>query len=266
MSATAAASPMPAATGRLPRVVPGAIVLAWALAVAAEATGHSGQLHHGALIEHGPPFAVALALFVIAWQVMVAAMMLPSSLPMVRLFAAASSGQPGPRTAMAGFLAGYGLVWTAFGALAFCGDLGIHHAVDSTPWLSAHPWVVAGTTLAIAGGFQFTALKDRCLTQCRHPAGFLVRHYRRGGGGGFRLGRLHGIFCAGCCWALMLVMFGAGVANLWWMAALTALMAYEKTGRGGRRAVPVAGIALLAASALTFAHPGWLPPLLGGDA
>jgi predicted metal-binding membrane protein len=249
---------------RVPRVVPVAIAVAWALAIAAEATGHSAQLHHGALIEHGPPLPAALALFVIAWQVMVGAMMLPSSLPMVRMFAVTSSGQPEPGKAMAGFLAGYGVVWTAFGALAFCGDLGIHDLVDSSPWLAAHPWLIAGTTLTIAGAFQFTALKDRCLTRCRHPGGFLVRHYRRGAGGGFRLGGIHGAFCVGCCWALMLVMFGAGVANLWWMAALTALMVYEKTAREGRRAVSPAGVALLGAGALTLVHPAWMPALLGG--
>jgi predicted metal-binding membrane protein len=269
MSTAAQAAIQPARGGprvRLPRAVPAAIAAAWALAVAAQATGHDAQLHHGALIEHGPAYPLALVLFVVAWQLMLAAMMLPSSLPMIRLFAATSARQARPRAALAGFLGGYGLVWTAFGTAAFCGDLVIHDAVDHTPWLSAHPWIIAGSTLTLAGAFQFTALKDRCLEQCRHPGAFLLRHYRSGAGGGFRLGQAHGRFCLGCCWALMLVMFGAGVANLWWMAALTALMTYEKTGPGGRRAVPVAGIALLAAGALTFLHPAWLPPLLGGDA
>ena len=91
-----------------------------------------------------------------------------------------------------------------------------------------------------------------------------VRNYERGLPGALALGRRHGLFCLGCCWALVLLMFAAGVANLWWMAGLTALMVYEKTGTGGRRAVPVAGIALLVCAALVLAHPHWLPPLLGG--
>jgi predicted metal-binding membrane protein len=267
MSAAAPAAIVPVGGGarmRLPRAVPVAIAAAWTLALAAQLTGAGVQLHHGALIENRSAFG-SLVLFVVAWQVMVAAMMLPSSLPMIRLFAVTSARQPRPRAALAGFLAGYGLIWTAFGIAAFGGDLAIHDAVHRTPWLSAHPWVIAGTTLTLAGLFQFTALKDRCLEQCRHPGAFLLRHYGRGAGGGFRLGQTHGVFCLGCCWALMLVMFGAGVASLWWMAALTALMTYEKTGPNGRRAVPVAGIALLAAGALTFLHPAWLPPLLGGD-
>ena len=163
---------------------------------------------------------------------------------------------------MAAFLGGYAAVWTGFGALAFIGDVGIHAAVDNWQWLSRHDYLIAGGTLALAGAFQFSALKDACLRQCRHPAAYLLSHYERGAGGGFRLGRGHGIYCLGCCWALMLVMFGAGVASLWWMAALTGLMVYEKTSPGGRGAVPVAGVAFLALGALTLAHPAWMPALL----
>jgi predicted metal-binding membrane protein len=245
--------------GRVPRVVAVAIAGAWAVAVVAELSGTAGDFHHDALIEGGLPFGAALALFVIAWQAMIASMMLPSSLPLVRLFAAASAPHPRPRVAMAAFLAGYALVWTAFGWLAFAGDAMVHAAVDSSPWLQQHDWVIAGGTLVLAGAFQFSALKERCLTACRHPGVFLMRHYRRGPAGAFALGRSHGVFCLGCCWALMLVMFAAGVASLWWMATLTALMVYEKTAPSGQRAVPVAGIFFLAWGALVLIHPVWLP-------
>jgi predicted metal-binding membrane protein len=247
--------------GRVPPVVGGAIAGAWLLAVAAEASGRGTQLHHDALIEGTLPYWLAFALFLVAWQAMVAAMMVPSSLPLVRLFAAAAPGRP---WAMAAFLGGYAAVWTGFGSLAFVGDTMVHATVDRTPWLQQHEWLIAGGTLALAGAFQFSALKDRCLEVCRHPAAFLLRHYERGLPGAFRLGRRHGLFCLGCCWALMLLMFAAGVANLWWMAGLTALMVYEKTGPGGRRAVPVAGIVLLACAALVLAHPPWLPAIVGG--
>jgi predicted metal-binding membrane protein len=93
---------------------------------------------------------------------------------------------------------------------------------------------------------------------------YLMRNYGRGAAGAFRLGRGHGVDSRGCGWARVLVMFAVGVANLWWMAALTAVMAYEKTGAGGNRAVPVTGIALLALAALVFAHPAWLPEALAG--
>jgi predicted metal-binding membrane protein len=249
---------------RVPRAVVCAIALAWALAMAAEISGHGAALHHDALIEGTLPYALGLVLFLVAWQAMIAAMMLPSSLPLVRLFAAASADQPRPRAAMAAFLGGYALIWTAFGWLAFVGDTMVHATVDQTPWLQRHEWLIAGGTLALAGAFQFSGLKDRCLEVCRHPGAFLLGHYARGARAGFALGRDHALFCLGCCWALMLLMFAAGVANLWWMAGLTALMVYEKTGAGGRRAVPVAGLALLACAAVVLAHPHWLPAILGG--
>jgi predicted metal-binding membrane protein len=252
------------ARSRIPPAVAAAIAIAWGLAVVAQISGRGAALHHDALIEGRLPYGVALGLFLVAWQAMVAAMMLPSSLPLVRLFAAAVAGGPRPRATMAAFLGGYALVWTTFGWLAFVGDTMVHATVDRTPWLQHHAWLIAGGTLAVAGAFQFSRLKDRCLEVCRHPGAFLLRHYERGPSGGFAVGRRHGVFCLGCCWALMLLMFAAGVANLWWMAALTALMVYEKTGSGGRRAVPVAGIALLVCAALVLAHPHWLPPLLGG--
>ena len=238
-----------------------AIAAAWLLAIAAEAGGTAASLHHDALIHSTLPYGVALGLFLVAWQAMTAAMMLPSSLPLVGLFRSASASQPQPRRAMAAFLGGYALVWTAFGGIAFTGDAFIHQVVDTTPWLAARPWIIGGSTLALAGAFQFSALKDACLRTCRHPGVYLVRHYERGTAGAFRLGRGHGVYCLGCCWALMLVMFGAGVANLWWMAGLTALMVYEKTAPGGRRAVSVAGVVLLALAVLVFAHPPWLPAL-----
>jgi predicted metal-binding membrane protein len=238
----------------LPAAVVVAIALAWVVSIAAQAGGAASVLHHDHLIESGPPFGVALLAFLLAWQVMIAAMMLPSSLPLVRLFAATSAGQPRPRAAMAGFLGGYAVVWSAFGALALVFDLGVHGAVDSSPWLSSHDWLIGGSVLALAGAFQFTKLKDACLDKCRHPGHFLRRYYERGAAGGFRLGARHGAFCVGCCWALMLVMFAAGVASLIWMALLTALMVHEKTRRSGARTVPVTGIALLSMASVVLLY------------
>jgi predicted metal-binding membrane protein len=240
--------------GGVPLVVLAAIVVAWLAAISAQATGAASLLHHDALIDDGPSVWVALPAFMVAWQVMIAAMMLPSSLPLVRLFATASAGQPRLGTAMVGFLGGYAVVWSAFGALALAFDLGVHAAVDASGWLEEHESFLGGAVLALAGAFQFTALKDACLDKCRHPGAFIVRFYERGVRGGFRLGARHGVFCVGCCWALMLVMFAAGVANLLWMALLTALMIHEKTRPSGRRAVPVTGIALLAAASTVLAY------------
>jgi predicted metal-binding membrane protein len=234
-----------------PPAVLAAIAVAWALAIAAEVSGDAAKLHHDALIHSSLPHVVSLGLFLVAWQAMVAAMMLPSSLPLVRLFARASARQPRPGRAMAAFLGGYAAVWTAFGALAFSADLVVHAAVDHWSWLARHDSLIAAAALVLAGAFQFSSLKDACLRACRHPASYLMSNYERGVPGAFRLGRGHGVYCLGCCWALMLVMFAAGVASLWWMAALTALMVYEKTAPGGRQAVPLAGVALLSLALAT---------------
>ncbi len=248
----------------VPIVIPAAVAAAWILAAFAQLTGRAQFLHHDALIERGPSPGIALLLFVAAWLVMIAAMMLPSSFPLIRMFAFTCAKQSRPTLVFAAFLGGYLVVWTAFGIVAFAGDVVVHTAVDRVAWLAAHPFVIGGSVLAIAGVFQFTPLKDACLKACRLPGNFLMHHYRRGVRAAFQLGYRHGVFCAGCCWALMLIGFAAGFASLWWMAALTALMVYEKTARGGRSAVPIAGAVLLLWSALVFAHPSWLPPAFSG--
>jgi predicted metal-binding membrane protein len=247
----------------IPPAVLGAIALAWVIAAVAQATGRGRLVQHDALIHSGLPLWAGLGVHLVAWQAMIAAMMLPSSLPLVRLFAFVSRNQDRPAAAMGSFLGGYALVWTGFGALAFLGDVLLHRTVDATPWLTERPWLVGGSVLILAGAFQFSSLKDQCLRVCRKPSGFLIQRYGRGLGTAFRLGRDHGLFCLGCCWALMLVGFAAGVANLWWMVALTAVMAFEKTGHEGQRGVVPIGLALIAIGIVVLTHTSWLPSLLG---
>ena len=237
-----------------------AIVAAWTVAIAAEVTGRGHALHHDALAEGALPTWAALGLFLLAWQLMITAMMLPSSLPLVRLFNLASADQPRPQLARAAFLSGYAVLWTGFGAAAFIGDLGIHYLVDHWGWLAARSWLLAGGVLVLAGAFQFSSLKDRCLRLCRDPAAYLDRHYRGGVRGAFRLGAGHGVFCVGCCWALMLVAFAVGVANLGWMATLTAIMVYEKTVPAGRRVVRPIGLVFIGLGILVLAA-SWQPAM-----
>lgn len=218
------------------------IAVAWALAVGAELTGGVQWVHHHDLLAERLPFTASLGLFLIAWQVHVAAMMLPSALPMLAAFHRAAAGQPRPQLARGIFLGGYVAVWTGFGLVALVGqalvDGLLHDAVQRSGLLH-------GAVLVLAGTFQFSALKDRCLEQCRHPRAFLLQHYRRGALAALRLGVRHGLFCVGCCWALMLVMFVVGIANLAWMAPLALLMLYEKAGRHGRRIVRPVGVGLI---------------------
>ena len=261
---------------RLGTTVPAAVAAAWAVALVAQITGNAALLHshdHGSdgalplwLVVLTPPFWVTAVVFLVAWQVMVAAMMLPSSLPMIRLFSQAARRQERPGRIQVAFLAGYAAMWGAVGAAAFAGDVALHRAGDAMPSLAGHPWIVPSVALLFAGAFQFTGLKDRCLDQCRHPGPFLMRHYRRGARGAFDLGRRHGLFCIGCCWALMALMLAVGVASLVWMGALAAAMYYERVGRHGRRLTPVLGVALIAWGIVVAAHPAWLPGILGGVA
>jgi predicted metal-binding membrane protein len=140
---------------------------------------------------------------------------------------------------------GYLAVWTAFAPVALFADAGLHLLVHSWPWLEAHEGLILGSALVMAGAFQFSPLKNACLTACRAPASFLWQHYRRGARGGFALGVRHGVSCVGCCWALMLVMFATGVGALAWMLAITAIMVAEKATRVGARLVVPVGVAFL---------------------
>lgn len=243
----------------------GVVLAAWVLAAWLALSGRGDALDHGALLERsGLPLPQAVLAFLPAWLLMVAAMMLPSSLPMFHLFAHVSSGQSRPRLVLLVCLGAYLAIWTAFAVVAIVGDAGLHWLVSRSEALSARPWLISGFTLLVAGAFQFSPLKEQCLRACRHPGSFLMRHYRRGVGAAWALGVRHGLFCLGCCWALMLVMFGVGVGNLAGMALLTGVMLIEKTQPWGRRLVPAVGVTLLVWGALVLWQPAWLPGVLRG--
>ncbi|HEV8193176.1 MAG TPA: DUF2182 domain-containing protein [Ktedonobacterales bacterium] len=235
------------------------VVAAWTLAGLSVVTNHGYLIDHHYLLEESHlPVLVALVVFLACWQVMTVGMMLPSSMPMVNMIVHAGRQQRRPYAVPGAFLAGYVVIWTAFALAAFLGDTEIHALVDRWFWLATHTWIIGATTLALAGAFQFSPFKGRCRKQCRSPFGFFVRFYGKGVGAAWRLGLRHGVFCLGCCWALMLVMFGLGVGSLVSMAALTGIMVVEKTVPGGQRLSPVIGIILLGLSALWLAHPAWL--------
>jgi predicted metal-binding membrane protein len=222
------------------------VFAAWTLLIMAFLTGQTGLVNHDAILgEQRIPSAGTLLLFLVAWQVMTAGMMLPSSLPMMRRFARISRGQDRPRLVVGLCLVGYFIVWTGFAIVALIFDDGLHTLVEQWSWLSQREFLISAAVLALAGGFQFTPLKERCLRECNTPIGFLWRHYDRGLRPALNIGIRHGIFCLGCCWALMLVMFGVGVTSLIWLMALTAVMVLEKATRWGRRLVPFVGIGLI---------------------
>jgi predicted metal-binding membrane protein len=218
----------------------------WAALIVATAAGYRYVFDHDALLGSGrlPPVASILA-FALSWQAMTIAMLLPGSMAFIGLFRQANYANHGSRWATLAFFAGYVAVWTAFTGFALVGDSIVHRVVNSDPWLANRPWLIAGTTLIVAGAFQFTSLKERCLAQCRSPLAFFVRHYRRGWVGAMRLGAHHGRFCLGCCWGLMLLMFGLGVGSIAWMVNLAAVSFVERTTTSGHRLVPVFGVILV---------------------
>jgi predicted metal-binding membrane protein len=232
------------------------VLAAWAIALLATWSHQSYLFNHDYLIqESGLPWIAALIFFLVCWQVMIAAMMLPSSLLLISRPARVVRPQPHQHAIITAFLAGYALIWTGFAALAFLGDTGIHLLVNHWFWLARHPWVIGAVTFAIAGFFQFSPFKRRSLQACRDsfqrftlPTGAEIRD-------AWRQGRHHGRCCLGSCWALMLLMFGVGVGSLAWMAVLTAVMLIEKVMPGGRWLSPVVGVAALLLAALWLAHP-----------
>lgn len=186
-----------------------------------------------------------LAVFVM-WAVMMAAMMLPSALPMIVAFVhlGTAGGEPG-RARL--FVGGYLLVWTGFSAAATALQW-VLQAVDWVdPMIVSTSPLLSSALLVIAGVYQFTPLKKVCLRSCRTPIGFLMGEWRAGAAGALRMGLRHGLFCAGCCWAVMALLFVGGVMNLPWIAALSIVVAIEKMAPRGERIAAVLGIALIVA-------------------
>jgi predicted metal-binding membrane protein len=238
-----------------------AIAIAWAICAWVELSGNAARLHHDALYQNGEPYWLSALVVLAAWQLMTAAMMLPSSLGLIRLYAVTAGRAPDFPLALALFLGGYFAVWSAFALAAFTGDMQVHRIVSAWPWLAAHAAMIPAATLGLAAFYQFTPLKDACLKACRHPGMYLMRHYRRGAVNGLRLGFGHALYCLGCCWALMLVMFAAGVAHLAWMGVLAAIMFVEKATPSGDRLVAPVGAALGVLAVIALAAPGAIPGL-----
>ena len=186
-----------------------------------------------------PPPLTALVLM---WWLMMAAMMLPSAAPAILLYARVrQSRSRDSGVAHSGlFLAGYLMLWLLFSmAAALAQQLltGASMVLDSNG--------ATGGLLIAAGLYQLSPVKGACLGECRSPAQFVSRHWRPGVGGALRLGLLHGAYCVGCCWVLMLLLFVGGVMNLLWVVALAAIVAIEKLIPHGARLGRVLGIGLL---------------------
>jgi len=193
-----------------------------------------------------PPFGA----LVLMWWLMMAAMMLPSAAPAILLYARVRqirSRDPGIADTWV-FLAGYIGVWLFFSIAA---ALAQRLAADSSMVIQ-NRYAQAALLLA-AGLYQLSPLKNACLSECRSPAAFISRHWRSGANGAIQLGVRHGLYCLGCCWTLMTLLFVGGVMNFVWIVGLTLVVALEKLAPRGPLLGKVAGVALAAWGAAKLA-------------
>jgi predicted metal-binding membrane protein len=184
-----------------------------------------------------PPLVAApwtagdLLMLFVMWATMMVAMMTPSASPMVVMFATLNrkrrtSGQP--YTATFVFVTGYLVAWTAFSVLAALVQWPLHASGLLDPMMHSRSYLMSGVVLMVAGLYQWTPLKDACLTSCRSPLAFLMTEWREGTAGGLVMGIRHGSYCVGCCWSLMLVLFAVGVMNMLWVLLITGFVVIEK--------------------------------------
>ena len=195
--------------------------------------------------------ASALAIWLM-WALMMAAMMLPSALPVILTFA--QLGKASGELARGGsFVAAYLLAWFAFSIAAVLAQWALQAMDWIDQMLVSTSAPLNALLLLVAGAYQFSPLKKACLSGCRTPVVFLIGEWRPGMGGAFVMGVRHGMLCVGCCWALMALLFVGGVMNLAWIAALSLVVAVEKMAPGGERLAMVLGIGLMAAGAARLA-------------
>jgi len=226
--------------------------IAWLVLWLWDASPYGRYLHHDTPAGLGTLLEVVL--FVTGWTLMIVAMMLPTTIPLLATFRALVGRRHRPSLLVGATIVGYLATWTAFGLVAWIGDRGVHATVDAVPWLAANPRFVLAGTFVLAGAYQFSRLKYRCLDECRSPLGFIVNRWqgRRERREAFLLGVAHGLFCVGCCWSLMLVMFALGLGSVAWMLAIGAITAIEKNTARGRSLGRPLGVVLLLAGLLVI--------------
>jgi predicted metal-binding membrane protein len=234
------------------------VALAWLALWAWTRSPYGRYLEHDDWTASGPAAAlcravpgggvlVPMALYAAAWILMTAAMMLPTTLPLFSVFDRVTAARPDRARLLALLALGYCAVWGAFGLAAHALHASALALLARVPAFALNGWMLGAIVVAAAGAFQFSSLKYRCLEKCRTPLSFVMEHWhgRAPGRDAFRLGAAHGLFCVGCCWALMLLMFAFGMGSLGWMLLLAAVMAVEKNLPWGRRLSAPLGVALL---------------------
>jgi predicted metal-binding membrane protein len=202
--------------------------------------------------------AAHLALLFAMWTAMMIGMMLPSAAPTLLVYGMVARRSDGASDAVLRvhlFAAGYLTAWTAFSAAATVAQRAFTHADVLSPMMELRAPLASGLLLVVAGVYQLTPLKRACLQACQSPAVFLAAHWRRGRMGAFRIGLVHGGYCLGCCWALMLLLFAGGVMNLTVIVGLTVFLLVEKLLPPAFQSGRFSGVVLLAAGLYVALKP-----------
>ena len=222
-----------------------------------------GRSPGGHLLMHGAGHLAATAnnlgyytaIFVAGWTLMTIAMMLPTVTPLLILFRRMAAARANAALLLATVVAGYLAVWIVFGLAVQAANRYLAQPLLDLPWVASRPWLPAVSILTLAGLFQFSTLKYACLEKCRTPLSFIASHWQGGNEyrQAFRIGAGHGLYCVGCCWSLMLLMFLTGAGNLVWMLLLGVVMAAEKNFPWGRKVgKPIGAVLLLTAAGLAL--------------
>ena len=251
----------------------GLVALSWLTLWIWEGSPYGRFLGHGRWTEIGlgaslcsvlpaGPVVLPGLLYIGGWLLMSSAMMLPTALPLLGIFDRLTAERADRRRLIALVITGYLVTWGLFGLLVHLLDGALHAVIAGIPWLTFNGWIVGALVLTAAGAFQFSALKYHCLDKCRTPLSFVIEHWRGAAAPrqALLLGLHHGLFCVGCCWAIMLLLFVVGTGSVGWMLALGAVMAIEKNVPWGRRLSTPLGIGLLiwAATILVRNTAAWI--------
>lgn len=206
-----------------------------------------------------PVPSMSFAAFLVAWVAMMAAMMFPAVIPVVRLYArAAAAGHVAPVTV---FVGGYLALWAVAGIPAYFAWRSLEQ-----PLMQGAPWAgrVAGAVAVVAGLYQLTPLKTVCLRHCRSPMSFFLRHGKHldRPARALTAGAHHGLYCLGCCWMLMAVLVAFGTMQLAWMLILAALIVLEKVAPFGELLARASGLVLLGLGVALLAYPAFVTGLV----
>jgi predicted metal-binding membrane protein len=230
------------------------LVLWFAFSMPMESSGPSmdmpGMDMPGMLAPGIMPWSMGDAVFMfIMWSVMMVGMMTPSAAPMILIYAgvgrhALQQGKPFASTGW--FAGGYLAAWVGFALVATSAQWALERLALLTPMMRSASPLFGGALLMAAGLYQWTALKERCLSHCQAPLVFIGKHggFRGDYRGALQLGLRHGAYCIGCCWALMALLFVGGVMNILWIALLSIFVLIEKIVPAGRMISRSAGAAL----------------------